>query len=150
MDMNYSQCGNGNIQIGHVENFISQPSYDEKEPLEIFYKSSMYSSQKIQDEIELTANTENKILKLNQVYRITTSFALKSRYSASLKERQIEVYTEQIKGMTSKKNWKSTSYLQNALMASSITCTAIFKVLSKEEQVYRVQFLALQEADANV
>ena len=152
-EMNYSQRGDGNLQIGYVENLnINHPSHDEKEPLEMFYKSSMYSNRKFQDAIELIPNTANEIfdLKLNQVYRITMSFALKSRYDKSLNERQIEVYTEQIRGLTSTKNWKSTSYLQNALMANSITCTATFKVLRKDEQIYVVQFLALQEADANV
>ena len=152
-EMNYSQCGDGNIQIGHVENLnINHPSYDEKEPLEIFYKSSIYSNKKIQDAIELITTTENKILdlELNYVYRLTTSFALKSTYKNPLRKRQIELSTETIKGLTSIENWKSTSYLQNALLASSITCTATFKVLNKDEQVYVVQFLALQETHANV
>lgn len=151
-EMNYSQCGDGNIQIYHVENFISQSSYDEKEPLEFFYKSGIYSNQKIRDAIELITTTENKILdlELNHVYRLTTSFALKSTYQNPLRKRQIEISTEHIKGLTSIENWKSTSYLQNALMANAITCTAIFKVLSKDEQVYVVQFLALQETAVNV
>lgn len=135
-----------------VENFISQSSYDEKEPLEFFYKSGIYSNQKIRDAIEPITTTENKILdlELNHVYRLTTSFALKSTYQNPLRKRQIEIATEHIKGLTSIENWKSTSYLQNALMANAITCTAIFKVLSKDEQVYVVQFLALQETAVNV
>lgn len=152
-EVNYSQCGDGNIQIGIVENLnIGQPLYDEKEALGIFYKSSMYSNQKNQDAIDLVASIENKILdlELNHVYRLTASFALKSTYKNPLRKRQIELSTENIKGLTSTENWKSTSYLQNALMANSITCTATFKVLSQDEQVYVVQFLALQETDANV